>query len=156
VQDRLIAAFTLVGQVYTVHQLVNADSSYVELTDPQKEAVEVVVHSLERVLKNDGVSALQDPSQISSFADTFASFVSGSSSEVAAGVNFAELRTLIQNSLTDSALLAKTNQRIANKQLAERAEEAERQKAAQKAAVQVEAAKEEETKDAPAETQQHV
>lgn len=86
---------------------------------------------------------------IASFAKTFASFANGSSDEATAGVSFAELRGVIHSSLNDPALLAKTKQRIANYQMAaQKAQEtAEKEQAAQE-----QAAQKEETKDAPAQS----
>lgn len=66
---------------------------------------------------SNGINSFNDQSHIGEFAQLFTALASGSDDQTN-GVSFKDLRALINASLSDPSLTAKTNQRIANKQQA--------------------------------------
>ena len=153
VHDRIVSAFSLVGQMRTIHALLQSDSSYVEISENQRAALSSVHSAFDRMVEatENGEDSFKDQSHISSFAHLFAALATGSES-VSSGVPFSELRAFIQTSLSDAELVAKTNQRIANKKMAAEKEEADKKaQAAAQAKIEAEKAAAEEAAKAHAE-----
>lgn len=131
VHDRIVDALRLIGQMRTLHHLINHDHSLVEFNETQRAALSGVHQAFDNMLNatSDAHGAFQDQSHIGAFAHFFASLANGSEN-VSSGIPFNELRVLIQKHASDPDHVAKTNQRIANKLLAAqkaKQEEAEKQ-----------------------------
>lgn len=133
--NRVVSAFRLAGQLATIHSLLQADNSFVEISENQRAALESLANSYNGFYHG-GIKGFQDQSHIGEFAEHFAALAAGSD-DLTNGVSFKDLRQFIQHSLSDADLLAKTNQRIANKQL-EKEKHAEAEKAEAKAEVKAE------------------
>lgn len=123
VHNRVVAAFRLVGNMRTIHALLQADSSFVEISDSQRAALDGLANAFNTFVarSNSGVDSFQNQSHIGEFAEHFAALAAGAEGATN-GVSFKDLRHFIEHSLSDAALLARTNQRIANKQLEKEAE----------------------------------